>query len=1271
MARVRYNHNYFSIGFLSKHILGNTDFEGYNNALSECVNFIIQPTGGLFKRPGTYFVAEAHSDNPRLILFSYSSEDQYVCEFGNQYIRYFTKNGPLLDSRGSEVETKTDFSTEDVHSMTVQQDGNVLILVTPKGLFSLSRVSFNEFVLQAEEYTSEPLTFANYERISIKPSTTTGDIELTVVNPDQEDKKPDSVFAPFFNDSDVGHYVVLSYRLADTDNTFGIQMYYLKIKSVSQDTGGFNKAIAEIDKSKSYLRKDSLPSTDSVLRWHLGAFNASRGMPIASACYEGRLFLANSKDFPNGIWGSSKVYFDWTDFFPGPNDADAVMFKMTAQKAGEILWLCAQSKLFVGTRWGIYIAGAASFNDEAITPSNFHVPLFEATGASPLAPVVGCGSVFFVDVSGKRVHEIHLSTETGAYQADDISLLSDDLTQSGIVAHEWQQNPIKTYWCAVQDGYLCSLTYLKNNGIMAWAKHEIMGNNVKVEQLCTMHGDKNDLLWMVVRREIDGEFKRYIEYLHSSYDPLQQEEFKQFYVDSGVTKELKHKISDIKRGNNPKLKIQISASIASQLKELISTNNGVLEIAFNPAEGTEDLTIPNFSTGGDICFGGRYSKKFVAVQSGVQGAYSTDGEIWNNFNLPDNSDWCSICYGQRKFIAVSKSGKAAHSFDNMDTWHKSDLPFSGNHMTVCYWPSDTTGYFVAISDDSDKIAINRELFGSWRTVAIPYKYSWTDLCFGNEMLVLVAKNTNVVTFTEGDVNNIKFKSAMLPVIADWCSVCYCNGKFIAVSGGNSNEAAYGVQKDSGLSWSSSKLPSKANWTSVHAIDDTTVVAISDSQTAYSTDGGISWKSGGNLPQNNWVGIANGNRRLIAINNTNKFAYSQNGIKWHSKKKADAGPPWNSRKRFFLLEPQIDNQYLIGTLFERVQNGSEKFSIKMKTTDFTNLSQQDRCELYLSISDITGKQGQDIKCDTRMLSNGDEVILFDTNIEDFEKTGESYIIHDKTAVTVEMYDESGLGIEPNKGQIFRKISDLITVVDTPKECEIILEDEIENDAKRVYINKVNGMKQINNTSYKVFNISQDRKTITVFDERLSALCGQDAPLDAQHFSPFDTVNPTGNAYVYFDQMENLDHLEGQEVDICADGNQRQSRTVKDGTITFKHPVMYCSVGLCVSAHVKTTPFSGGSLLGSSVGAVGGQKSMWLHLYYSLGGRYGSEKTKTYPVPYTNFVSNFDKPKNLISGLIKCPIVNSKDVYDRSVYIEHNEPLAFNILSITQDINVSDS
>jgi hypothetical protein len=73
--------------------MGNVDFEGYNNSLSLCENFLIQHTGGCFKRGGTEFVAHT-KDNGDAILapFYFTSSESYIMEIGENYIRFFTRD---------------------------------------------------------------------------------------------------------------------------------------------------------------------------------------------------------------------------------------------------------------------------------------------------------------------------------------------------------------------------------------------------------------------------------------------------------------------------------------------------------------------------------------------------------------------------------------------------------------------------------------------------------------------------------------------------------------------------------------------------------------------------------------------------------------------------------------------------------------------------------------------------------------------------------------------------------------------------------------------------------------------------------------------------------------------------------------------------------------------------------------------------------------------------------------------------------------------------
>lgn len=950
MGRIRYTHNSFSIGILSKKIHGNTEFEGYNNSLEECENFQIQPTGGVFKRGGTKFVSRIKGDNAVLILFCYSSSEQYMCEFGDKYIRFYTKYGKLVDGDGKHVEIETPFSIESIKNIKTFQSGNILYLITDLGIYSLKRTSTTSFEIDDKPitYSAEPLTIMNSEKISLKPSSNQGTITLEAVDPIDSAKKPDTKFAPIFFDSDKGHSLVLTYSVYNENAGYYEDKHiYLTIESVEEDSEGFKKIIAKFDAGLTN-NPTELYNTDPVTKWRVGAFTSDRGMPKAATMYEGRLFLANNLSYPTGIWGSSKLYNDWTDFYTGTNDADAVQFKIDAQFADEILWLVGQSKLFIGTRWGIYIAGSATFNDEAITPSNFRCRLFESVGASSIQPVVALDAVFFVDVSGRQVHEIRLSSETGAYEVSDISLLADDLLKSGVVSHAWQQTPVKTYWCAVGDGFLCSLTYLKNNGIMAWSKHVIGGNNVKVENIVIMHGDKHDLLWMIVRREVGGKFVRYIEYMQPPYDPLSQEEFKQFYVDSGIQKEKKAKIKDITKQSNAYITFD-NTSVFSRYKQLYASMPSV----------------------------------------------------------------------NRKFF----------------------INFLYVHQTA-------THYTYSIIDDA------------------------------------------IVLFNNGGVIDQSFLETSAKQLFVYASTV----RAIVESGTPSHAAT------------------------IELIDSRNI---------------------------------NINDLLCITRNNATF------------------------KEYVTVRQKSGNR--ISVMSQSVRVGDE---------------------IYITFGDFS------------------------------------------------MY---------HKGQKAK-----ITLSDyTFSQAEIS-----SNGLKQVYFNKINGSTQLNGKVLRYKAISQDSMLIYNRD--------QDTEYDMGSISPFDTVDPSGNAYFYFDEVDGLEHLKGQTISICYNGNSGDDVVVPDnGIIRTPRTVMYACAGLAIRSRLKTTPFAGGSLIGSSVGAVGGQKTMWLHLYYSLAGQYGDSFQRLYNIPYPNMITKYDKDQSLISGLVKCPMVSSGDVYNRCVVIEHNKPVSFNILSITQDIEVSDS
>lgn len=581
MARIKYNHNSFATGLIDKKNQANTDFEGYNNALDECTNFQIGQNGGCFKRKGSHFVAQTKNNaEARLIPFTYSDNNSYICEFGDHYIRFFCFGSQ------ENLEISTPFDLSEVKTLKYLQQNEIMFILSSLGIYTLTminNVSLGSVTTSFElsdtpiEFSFIPLTFMNNVAVGLKASFDkaldinnlfTESFYVKAVNPKDDNNSPDQRFSPVFfpGDADINNknYLVLTY--SETEK------YYLKILYVdsnseegasdNDETVVFNHVRCQIDRDLSNLpinttnnktdydvARISTSLKSCCVNWQISAFNQERGMPKAIALYGNRLFLANTKSCPWGIWGSSLLYDDWFNFFSGNNPEDAIASKASLQISSNILWLASQAKLYIGTRSGIYIAESATYNEEAITPTNFRVRLLDTVGASGLDPLIASDAVFFVDSSERQVHMIRLSPETGNYHIEDVSALASSLFDSGIIAHAWQQRPIRTYWCAVEEGYLCALTYFKNMP-PAWSKHVLSGRNAKVESLATMPYGAYDYVWMIVSREINGEIVRYLEYFEPQSNSLNEGEFQQFYVDSGVTKEIKYQIKDIQKSQN-------------------------------------------------------------------------------------------------------------------------------------------------------------------------------------------------------------------------------------------------------------------------------------------------------------------------------------------------------------------------------------------------------------------------------------------------------------------------------------------------------------------------------------------------------------------------------------------------------------------------------------------------------------------------------------------------------------------------------------------------
>ena len=99
MARVSSIITNFRTGEISPKLEGRIDLQKYNEATQTLNNMIVFPSGGVTRRPGTFFAGRSKDGGKvRLMDFEFSDEQAYVLEFGANYIRFYKDGGLLTES---------------------------------------------------------------------------------------------------------------------------------------------------------------------------------------------------------------------------------------------------------------------------------------------------------------------------------------------------------------------------------------------------------------------------------------------------------------------------------------------------------------------------------------------------------------------------------------------------------------------------------------------------------------------------------------------------------------------------------------------------------------------------------------------------------------------------------------------------------------------------------------------------------------------------------------------------------------------------------------------------------------------------------------------------------------------------------------------------------------------------------------------------------------------------------------------------------------------
>ena len=194
-------------------------------------------------------------------------------------------------------------------------------------------------------------------------------------------------------------------------------------------------------------------------------------------------------------------------------------------------------------------------------------------------------------------------------------------------------------------------------------------------------------------------------------------------------------------------------------------------------------------------------------------------------------------------------------------------------------------------------------FPNWEENKIGYiSRNWQSVCYGNGKFIAVGYNENYYgelisgndfAYSTDGINWTE--STISSTSREWYSVCYGNGKFVTVANGlNISASNYFAYSIDGITWTEGTISNtKRKWNSVCYGNGKFVIVAYESYFAYSTDG-ITWTEGTiSDTSRNWRSVCYGNDKFVAVGSSSSLAYSVDGISWTEGTISSTSRSWTS------------------------------------------------------------------------------------------------------------------------------------------------------------------------------------------------------------------------------------------------------------------------------------------------------------------------------------------------------------------------------------------
>lgn len=261
------------------------------------------------------------------------------------------------------------------------------------------------------------------------------------------------------------------------------------------------------------LEGEPLPDLSAVRRWRLGYWSDTTGWPSTGVFFDDRLWLCGSSAAPDlvaaSVTGGYEV-FSPTNEFGEQLDDNGMAFRLLARKLSQIRWVSADNRgLFLGT--GSEEFTIRSVDDTAgLTPRTAKARPATRRGSANVEPVGVDNQTLYIQRGKRALREFAYVFEADGYKSPSMSQLANHMAQSPFEEMDYAAEPHSIVWVRRADGVIVGLTYNRDENVIGWHRHAF-GDGVQCIVVSPQEDQRQDALWMIVNRSVNGANRKYVE----------------------------------------------------------------------------------------------------------------------------------------------------------------------------------------------------------------------------------------------------------------------------------------------------------------------------------------------------------------------------------------------------------------------------------------------------------------------------------------------------------------------------------------------------------------------------------------------------------------------------------------------------------------------------------------------------------------------------------------------------------------------------------------